>query len=272
VRGDRGWQGVHPAGVRVQRAAAGGVGAVAPRARVGSSAAEAPVVKPTVLLYDIDGTLLTTGGAGRRALRRAFQALHGRADACEFPLDGMTDRRIARLGLEAVGLAATDERVDAVLAAYVAHLEQEVAAAGEDAYRVLPGMREAVAASCARPRTAVGLGTGNVREGARVKLGRVGLYSPFRFGGFGCDHEDRPTLIRMGAERGAALLGEPLEACRVVIIGDTPKDVAAARALGAECLAVATGSYGEEALRQAGATFTFSGMDALGALDALLGA
>jgi phosphoglycolate phosphatase len=226
---------------------------------------------PTVLLFDIDGTLLTTGGAGRRALRRAFHALHGRADACEFPLDGMTDRRIARLGLEAVGVPASDAQVDAVLAAYVAHLGEEVQRAAEDAYRVLPGMREAVAAALDRPRTAVGLGTGNIREGARVKLGRVGLYAPFRFGGFGCDHEDRPTLIRMGAERGAALLGERLEDCRVVIIGDTPKDVAAAQAMGAECLAVATGSYGEQALRAAGATFTFSGMDAGGALPALLG-
>jgi len=228
-------------------------------------------MRPTVLLFDIDGTLLSTGGAGRRALRRAFHALHGREDACDFPLDGMTDRRIARLGLEAVGVEASDARVDAVLTAYLANLEQEVHSASEDAYRVLPGMREAVEAALGRPLTAVGLGTGNLREGARVKLGRVGLYAPFRFGGFGCDHEDRPTLIRMGAERGAALLNKRLEDCRVVIIGDTPKDVAAAQAMGAECLAVATGSYGEAALAQAGATFSFRRMDDAGALAALLG-
>ena len=226
---------------------------------------------PTVLLFDIDGTLLDTGGTGRRALRRAFHALHGRGDACDFPYDGMTDRRIARQGLEAAGLEATAERVDEVISAYLVQLGEEVRGAADGEYRVLPGMRGAVDAALCAPRTAVGLGTGNVREGARLKLERVGLYASFRFGGFGCDHEDRPTLIRVGAERGAALLGARLEECRVVIIGDTPKDVAAAHALGAECLGVATGSYDEAALRAAGATFTFSGMDADGALAALLG-
>ena len=90
----------------------------------------------------------------------------------------------------------------------------------------------------------MGLGTGNIREGARVKLSRVGLFERFSFGGFGCDHEDRAALIRRGAERGAEQLGLPLSECRVVVIGDTPKDVAAALACGGECVGVGTGAIG----------------------------
>jgi phosphoglycolate phosphatase len=82
----------------------------------------------------------------------------------------------------------------------------------------------------------------------QIELSRVGLHERFAFGGFGSDHETHSELIRIGAERGAALLGAPLSACRVVVIGDTPKDIAAARAVGAESLAVATGSFSTAAL------------------------
>ena len=104
-------------------------------------------MKPTVLLFDIDGTLLASGGTGRRALQRAFQALHGRSDACDFPYDGMTDRRIARMGLEAAGVEATPARLDEVLSAYLVHLAEEVRRAEAPEYRLLPGMRGAVEAA-----------------------------------------------------------------------------------------------------------------------------
>lgn len=226
---------------------------------------------PTVLLFDIDGTLVTTGGAGRRALSRAFLDLHGRADACSFPLDGMTDRRIVRMGLEALRVEVTPSAINAVIDAYLVHLEVELSAASDQEAYLLPGMRAAVEAAQGLGHVAVGLGTGNVRAGARTKLERVGFHAPFTFGGFGCDHEERPALIRVGAERGAALLHAPLEVCRVVIIGDTPKDIAAAQAMGAECLAVATGRYPVDALEAAGATRVFRRFDEPGALAALLG-
>ena len=108
-----------------------------------------------------------------------------------------------------------------------------------------------MAALPAHGHLALGLGTGNVEAGARAKLARVALDGAFAFGGFGDDHEDRALLVRAGAERGAARLDRPLDACRVVIIGDTPRDVAAARAIGAECLAVATGGATAEVLRAA---------------------
>lgn len=226
---------------------------------------------PTVLLFDIDGTLITTGGAGRRAITRAFEALHGRPDACDrFSFGGMTDRAIARLGLEAIGVAASTAAVDALLGAYLRLLEEEVARVEAARYHVHAGMREAVEAGHALG-FAVGLGTGNVREGAMTKLRRVGLHARFDFGGFGDDHELRPELIRRGAERGAERLGRPLEAVRVVVIGDTPKDVDAALAIGAECVAVATGGHPVDALLASGATRAFADLLAPGALDAVLG-
>jgi phosphoglycolate phosphatase-like HAD superfamily hydrolase len=157
-----------------------------------------------------------------------------------------------------------------VLDAYVAVLRDEVARAAT--YHLHDGMAAALDASCDRRGFAVGLGTGNIRAGAAVKLGRVGVYERFAFGGFGCDHEDRPAIVRVGAERGAASLGLPLARCRVVVIGDTPNDVAAARALGAESLAVETSGSAAAELRAAGATWAFADLAEPGALAALSGA
>ena len=228
-------------------------------------------MKPRVLLFDIDGTLVTTGGVGRRALERAFQRRCGRDDACaSFRLDGMTDRAIVRQGLAAIGREATEAAIDDLLALYVEVLEAEVAAADMSRYRVHSGMELALDAARERGH-AIGLGTGNIREGARVKLSRVGLYERFSFGGFGNDHEHRVELIRTGADRGAALLGRPRSECRVVVIGDTPRDVSAAQGIGAECLGVGTGSFTAAQLIEAGATWAFEDLAAPGAVDALVG-
>jgi phosphoglycolate phosphatase-like HAD superfamily hydrolase len=230
-----------------------------------------PTRVPTILLFDLDGTLLSTAGAGRRAIERAFVELYNRRDACAaFRFDGMTDRAIVRRGLEAVGMQATPRAVAAVLDAYVTLLRQEVKNADPGRYRVFPGVREAVA-QARDAGLAVGLGTGNVRNGARIKLDPVGLFSLFDFGGFGCDAEDRPELLSIGAARGARQLGLPLAQCRVVVIGDTPKDVASARAIGAESIGVGTGSYAETELLAAGATAAFRDLTVPGAVSALLG-
>ena len=232
---------------------------------------DAETARPTVLLFDVDGTLLSTAGAGRRAVGRAFAELYGREDACSlFRFDGMTDRAIVRLGLDALGVEVTEQAVAAVLETYVEVLEEEVCRADPQQYRVFPGIRDALGAA----RTAghaLGLGTGNMREGARLKLERVGLFDQFSFGGFGCDAEDRIELVRIGAERGAALCGRPREQCRVVVIGDTPKDAAAAQAVGAECIGVGTGSHSPEQLLAGGANHAFADLAAPGALDALIG-
>jgi phosphoglycolate phosphatase len=229
-------------------------------------------MRPTVLLFDIDGTLVTTGGAGRRSMDFAFEQLHGRRDACDsFSMSGMTDRAIVRKALNIIGAEDSTEAIDAVIAAYLAYLTEEVRRVDDERYRVFPGMREAVREARSRTGFAVGLGTGNVREGARVKLERVGIYDQFAFGGFGCDAEDRVELIRCGAKAGAALLGAPVEDCRVVVIGDTPKDVHAARGIGAECIGVGTGSYTAEALLEAGANVAYPDFTHREAMTVLLG-
>ena len=229
-------------------------------------------MRPTVLLFDVDGTLVTTGGVGRRALEVAFERSFQRRDACKsFRLDGMTDRAIVRTGLTAIGIAPTEEHIDRVLAGYLEVLSEEVAAAPAASYRVHPGMHAVLEVASAQQGMAVGLGTGNIREGARIKLERVGIYHHFPFGGFGCDSEDRPELIRRGAERGAERLAVPLVGCRVVVIGDTPKDVAAAQALGADSVGVGTGSFTAAQLLAAGATHAFENLAAPGAAEAVLG-
>jgi phosphoglycolate phosphatase len=228
-------------------------------------------MQPTVLLFDIDGTLVTTGGAGRRAMELAFERLYQRPDACaSFKMSGMTDRAIVRKGLKMIDVLPSEPAIDALIAAYVAALHEEIPKVKDSDYRLHPGMREAVEAALGRAGFAVGLGTGNVRPGAKVKLERVRLYEQFGFGGFGCDAEDRTALIRHGALQGAQRLGQPLEACRVVVIGDTPKDVEAAQGIGASCIGVGTGSFSAEELRAAGAEFAFDDFSAPGALHALL--
>jgi phosphoglycolate phosphatase len=225
-------------------------------------------MRPTVLLFDIDGTLVDTGGAGRRAMDRGFERRHGRRDACAgIAFGGMTDRAIARAGLAAIGAEPTAAAIDDLLAAYLDALAEELRGTRAIVHAGIEAALDASAAAGA----AVGLGTGNVREGARLKLSRVGLHERFAFGGFGSDHEARDALIRIGAERGAAALGAPLPECRVVVIGDTLRDVAAARAIGAECLAVATGNFSLDALVACEPTRAFRDLAEEGALAALLG-
>jgi phosphoglycolate phosphatase-like HAD superfamily hydrolase len=182
----------------------------------------------------------------------------------------MTDRAIVRAGLHAIDEATTPEAIDAVLDAYVAILERELALVDSARYRVHLGMVEAIDEG-ARAGAAVGLGTGNIRAGARAKLARVGLFERFTFGGFGDDSEDRTELLRIGAERGAMALGAALSACRVVVIGDTPRDVAAAHGIGARCVAVATGGATAAELVASGADHVFETLAAPGALAAIFG-
>jgi phosphoglycolate phosphatase len=195
---------------------------------------------PTVLLFDIDGTLMTTGGAGRRAMEHAFAATTGRADACTgVAMAGMTDRAIIAQGLTHIGHAPDPDTIDAVLAGYLQALPQSLAEA--QGLLVLPGVLAVLDGLAHATHVAVGLGTGNVRPGAALKLGRVDLWTRFAFGGFGCDATLRPALIAKGASQGAAQLGKPLSDCRVVVIGDTLHDISAAHANHFACLAVATG-------------------------------
>ncbi len=227
-------------------------------------------MKPTVLLYDIDGTLITTGGAGRRAIVRALETL-GYAEKVEFSFAGMTDRAIVRRHLAAHGEAPSDALIDRVLDAYLAVLEDVVASMPRDRYHLHDGVLDSLQAAEAAADTVIGLGTGNIERGAQIKLEAVGVWHRFTFGGFGSDAEDRAELLLAGAERGAASLGRPRTACRVVVIGDTPRDIAAAKAIGAETVAVATGRYGVESLAEHRPTHVLPSLSSPRALSALLG-
>ena len=207
---------------------------------------------PTVVLFDVDGTLVTTGGAGRRAMAAAFAEVHGSPEALDgIRLGGATDRAILRAALSRLDLSLTDARFDAIMQVYLGQLAGEVERS--PGYRVLTGARRLLEALSCDAHIGLGLGTGNVREGALLKLRRGSLDGYFRFGGFGSDSEARSELLEFGFRRGAQLMGLARERVRVVVVGDTPKDVHAAHEVGAECLAVATGNASEEELRAAGA-------------------
>jgi phosphoglycolate phosphatase-like HAD superfamily hydrolase len=231
-------------------------------------------MRPTVYLFDIDGTLLLTGGAGRRSMRAAFADVdpeRGPA-AIAFSFAGLTDHGIVRTGLLALGTPAPDEAaINRVLDHYLARLEDEVARA--DGYQIMPGVLdvlELLFARAANAPFAIGLGTGNVKRGAYTKLARGALDARFAFGGFGCDAEDRTALLGVGAARGAALLGLAPNECRLVVIGDTPKDVTAALGIGAECIGVGTGGFAPEALAALGARHAFATLAEAGVHAALL--
>jgi phosphoglycolate phosphatase len=214
----------------------------------------------TVVLFDIDGTLIDCGGAGRRAMESAFEQRHGRADACaSIAFGGMTDRAIVRQGLEAIGAVADPVAIDGLITDYLELLASSLPHV--ESFRVIESATALIDHTEALG-FAVGLGTGNVRRGAMLKLGRATLAERFAFGGFGCDAEDRAELLLRGAERGAALLGLAREQCRVLVVGDTPRDVSAAHAIGARCLAVTTGRHGRSELEAAGADCVVASLDA----------
>lgn len=230
-------------------------------------------MKPTVLLFDVDGTLVTTCGAGRRAVERTFETRYGSKDVLPLSFGGMTDKAIVRNGLLALGMsfdsdAALESEIDATLDAYLAVLAEEVRRAQ---IRIHEGMVRAMDMADGRPNVALGLGTGNIRKGAEIKLRCVDIFDRFGFGGFGDDSIDRPALLMAGARRGAEKLGVPIEDCRIVIIGDTPKDISAAKAIGAECVAVATGMHDLAELRACEPTAVFANLADPRAPQALFG-
>lgn len=192
-----------------------------------------------LLLWDIDGTLLRSGGAGKIAMESALAATFGLDHIRdEVPYSGRTDRSIVRDLFALHGITDTAENRRRFVAAY---FERLPACLREHQGRVLPGVEQLLQATAERPDVANGLLTGNMRQGAELKLAHFGLWQHFAFGGFGGDHEERDDVARMARVAGRDHLGrEPSE---VWVIGDTPLDIRCARAIGAKVIAVATGYH-----------------------------
>lgn len=202
-----------------------------------------------VCLFDIDGTLLASGGAGKAALESAFTHEFQIELRAQVPYAGRTDRAIIRDLLHAHGVVETPETVQRLFRAY---LERLPSCLNAHRGRVLPGIRELLAHLQARCRCAVGLLTGNVRAGATAKLGHFSLNEHFRFGGFGDHHFDRDDVAREALAAVRREVGEDVRPEQIWVIGDTPLDVRCARAIGAKVAAVATGVHSLEELRAAG--------------------
>jgi phosphoglycolate phosphatase-like HAD superfamily hydrolase len=215
-----------------------------------------------VVLFDIDGTLLHTMGAGIRGMNRAFDRLHGRPDALDgVPVAGRTDRSIVSDGFRRIGIAPDDDRIQELRRVYVDELPGELEQVAGRAPGVLPGVRETIAAFEGERGVAIGLLTGNFEVIAALKLDHYRLSGPFTFGGFGDRHLDRRDLLPMALARAARADIDARDA-RVVVIGDTPLDVDCAHAHGAAAVAVTTGQYSSSELEAAGADLV---VDALGA-------
>lgn len=202
-----------------------------------------------LVLFDVDGTLLSVRGAGRRALARALQATFGTAGAIDdYDLRGKTDPRIVFDVTEAAGIPRerVRERLDDCFELYVRALVEEIG----DGSTVLamPGVADLIRQLDRREDVVLGLLTGNIEEGARVKLGPTGLWPFFRTGAFGSDDAERRRLPSLAARRAQALVGYPFQPAEVVVVGDTPWDVDCARTFGAVAVAVATGQYARDQL------------------------
>lgn len=204
-----------------------------------------------IALFDIDGTLVWSHGAGRRAMKRALTEATGGAGPSDHRYDGKTDRQIVREALRHDGLAESeiDACMEAVIERYVAELTVELDRHDHGAV-ALPGVPELLHAIEARGDMLLGLLTGNVVAGAEWKLRAVGIDpGRFKIGAFGSDHETRNELAAIACSRASLHLGVSVPGHACVVIGDTPSDVACARPIGARAIAVATGSFDIDALR-----------------------
>ncbi len=207
---------------------------------------------PTLALFDIDGTLIASGGAGARAWRYAFDTLYGvPADITSFSESGDTDPVVARRTFAAtLGRQATEDELGRLFAAYLQRLAEEVQES--DGYLVLEGVEDLLA-KLADAGTLLGIVSGAMEGAARVKLSRANLNRFFVFGGYGSDSDDRAKLTQAAIDKAAMMHDHVLDPSRIFVVGDTPRDVAAAKAVGAVSVAVASGLYSVDQLRGSGA-------------------
>ena len=200
-----------------------------------------------LVLFDIDGTLIRTGGAGVKAFERVFDLVFGVPRATRgMQFAGRTDRSLVREFLENQGIHPTPEHFEKFLAHYVFLLDQMLQSHRGEICQGVPEFLRALLQTDDPPT--FGLLTGNIRIGAEIKLRHHQLWEWFKLGAFGDDHENRNELASIAARRGSDLLKKPLAGNEILVIGDTRLDVECGKAIGARTVAVATGGYTREEL------------------------
>jgi phosphoglycolate phosphatase-like HAD superfamily hydrolase len=210
-----------------------------------------------LVLFDIDGTLVLTGRAGVRAMTRAMAEVFGVEGAFnDISMAGRTDWYLLSIALSQAGQTLNPSEFERFRAMYIRFLEEEVLERGEGRKGIMPGVRDLLETLASRDDVLLGLLTGNFVEAARIKLEHFDLWRYFRCGAYGDDAEDRNALVPVAVERARACDGRRAFT-RVVVIGDTPHDIACAAAAGATSLAVATGGFDVDSLRTAGADVVF---------------
>ncbi len=233
-----------------------------------------------LVLFDIDGTLVLTGGAGWRAMNRAFEEIVGASANVTarsqtealggIPVAGRTDWSIVQDALARLGRQLDEDLLDRLRERYVTHLRQEIEQPGKGFNGTLPGVSALLDALHPREDVFLGLLTGNFRDGARIKLERFDLWRYFRCGAFGDDSPDRNALVPVALGR-ATECGMPSFApTDVIVVGDTPHDVACAQAVGAVAVGVATGGFTAEQLRDCGAAVVFETLEDTAGFGGLL--
>ena len=220
-----------------------------------------------LLLFDIDGTLLTSGGAGERALRLGFRDRFGiDDDLSKVEIAGRTDSGIIRHMLASHRLPETPENIAAFFDGYLHHLAREIP---RTPGRLLPGILPLLEALKPRADIVLALLTGNLARGAEIKLRHYGVWHYFEFGAYADDHHDRNQLGHFAKARALAHHGVEFPAERIFVLGDTPHDITCARVIGARAIAIATGKFTRPDLTPHAPDFLF---DDLGDVPAVLAA
>lgn len=227
-----------------------------------------------LVLWDIDGTLVHTAGHGRAAFGEAFELLFGRPPAHDgVPMAGRTDYAIALDLLRRNEVARAEQRLPEMLEALHAALRRRRGPMESDGH-AQPGVHEALTAVGRMPRFLQTLMTGNIEPNARLKLAAFGLDAlvDFEIGGYGAERGARSELVAVARRKAQQKHGAEIPVHETVVVGDTPLDVEAAHAAGARAVAIATGPYGLDELRQARPDAALEDMrDTSALLDALSG-
>lgn len=225
-----------------------------------------------LILFDIDGTLVLTGGAGIRAMNRACEELVGHPHALEgIPVAGRTDRIILTDVVARAGRTLDDGLLDRLRDRYITNLREEIEQPGRTqsfeslgprggVKAVMPGIRDLLDVLTQRDDVFLGLLTGNFEAGARIKLEHFDLWRYFRCGAFGDDAADRNALVPFALDRARAFGLPELDPEHILVVGDTPHDIACARIVGATPVGVATGGFSVDQLRESGAGIVFENL------------